>query len=181
MNHDPVIPLRRAHIGKLHVPGFTLVEIVITMAIIASALMAVLAVVPTGMDVSRSAMDHSVVATILEDISQRLQGEKLQVGPPAFSPAYFDEFGNYLRPDLPSDELALKRVYRADIHIDNINNPPPHTSGLKAATIKLAWPLKPNGEPIESNQTLSVTWGVTTLSGPDWQLIDPNYEPKIGL
>lgn len=161
--------------------GFTLTEIVLTMAIIASALMAVLAVVPTGMDVSRNAMDHSVVATIFEDISQRLQGQKLSSGATSLNPAYFDEFGTFLPPDTAEEQLLLKRTYRAEVVIHDWHQPPPHTSALKTATITLTWPLKPNGDPIDTHHSINATWAITTLSGPDWQLIDPQYEPKIGL
>ncbi|MFT5470846.1 MAG: hypothetical protein ACI8UO_005977, partial [Verrucomicrobiales bacterium] len=84
-----------------------------------------------------------------------------------------------------SREQQQSRVYRVDVEI---STPRPdfseHAKGLKAVTLQLAWPV--DGETgkllgITNNNRESMTYFVTTLSGPSWEKIDPSFEPTIDL
>jgi uncharacterized protein (TIGR02598 family) len=160
--------------------AFTLVEIILALAVIATALVAVIGVLPVGMDSSRQAVSQTAVALILEDLHNRLQKETLQPGPASFSPAYFDVHGVFIGSDATPAELA-GRLYRADVAVAKWQTPPANTSALLAATVALSWPVDPaSGKPLgASNPRTTVTFGVTELTGPAWQAIDPTFTPKI--
>jgi len=170
---------------RFRLKGFSLAEITLCLGIIATALVTVLGVLPTGLDTSRKAMDHTVIATILEDVHHRLQGSRLLVGPVSLNangdPAFFDEQGAFISATVTKDELVRRRVYRADLVISEWFNTPANTSGLKSVTVSLSWPLDPlTGEPLGKGKDRStVTFGVTPLTGQDWTQIDVDYVPKI--
>lgn len=166
--------------------GFTLTEIVLCVAIISTVLVSVVGILPVGLDVSRKAVNHTVVATVLEDLYNRLQGQRLQAGAATFSPAYFDDLGVYLpSPEDGADLAAMeryrtRRTYRAEVVITDWNPAPANTSKLHAVRVKLSWPLDSNGNPVgPDNPKAEVTFGVTSLAGQDWQVIDPQFQPKI--
>lgn len=167
---------------RTHRAGFTLTEIILALAIISTAFIAVLGLLPAGLDQSRAAADSTVVATILEDLNNRLQGQKLQSGAPLFSPAFFDDHGNYLPPN-PSAADQERRLYRADVKVSSWKTVPTGTSGLRPVTIELSWPVNTrdkNGAAIgKDNPKTVVTYAVTRLTGPDWINIDTAYVPKI--
>jgi uncharacterized protein (TIGR02598 family) len=170
------------HASPQPAAAFTLVEIVLALAIIATAFVAILGLLPAGLDASRQAANSTVVAAVLDDVHQRLQNQPLTAGPVAFSPVFYDDRGIYIAPDADPATQA-RRLYRADISIVNWTQQPANTSALRPVTIALSWPVNPpSGEAIgKENPRTFVTYGATTLTGPDWQAIDPRYTPKVGF
>ena len=160
--------------------GFTLTEIVLALAIIATAMLAVIGLLPLGMDASRQAANHTIVATILEDLHNRLEGEKLQAGEVAFSPAFYSDAGTFISEDSEGREAA-KPYYRAEVRIAEWSERPTHTSGVRPVVIKLYWPVdSETGDPIGgSTPKTTITYGAAPLTGTDWPSIDPRYSPKI--
>lgn len=160
--------------------GFSLVEIVLSIGIIATVLVGVIGLLPAGLNASREATNHTVVATILEDVHHRLEAQPLELGPASFSPAFYDDLGVYVSPNA-SDEAKARRLYRVDLEIVNWQTQPNDTSSLKPVSIKLSWPVDlGTGEAIgPENPRTVVTFPVTTLTGPDWQAIDPDYVQKV--
>ena len=160
--------------------GFTLVEIVLALAVIATAFVAVLGLLPAGLEASRQATDSTVVGTILADLDQRLQGQPLKSGSASFSPAYFDERGAFIPANAEPADLA-RRLYRAEVKIGTWKNKPAGTSALRPVTIELSWPVDPgSGLALgKDNPKTAVTYAVTTLTGTDWPAIDPSFVPKI--
>lgn len=166
--------------------GFTLTEIVLCVAIISSVLVAVVGILPVGMDVSRKAVNHTVVATVLEDLHNRLQGVPLQPGEVPFSPAYYDDLGVFLPPpgsgagETAIAEFNARRVYRADVTVTPIISAPAHTSQLFAVRLEIGWPVDAAGSPVGSgNPQAEVTFVVTSLTGSDWKDMDPSFEARI--
>lgn len=161
--------------------GFTLTEIVLAIAIIATAMVAILGLLPAGSNAARDAADSTVVASVLEDINNRLKGHLLRVGVAPFSPAYFDAAGHFIRADPQNPGSLSNAIYRADVEIIEWQDQPINTSALRPAKVALSWPVRTDsGEPIgPANPKAVVTFGVTTLTGPTWQEIDRTYVPKI--
>ena len=160
--------------------GFTLTEIVLALAIIATAFIAVLGLIPAGLNQSRQAADSTVVAAILEDVNNRLQGQKLQTGAPSFSPAFFDDHGVFIPATAASADQA-RRLYRAEVKIGTWKTRPSGTSVLRPITIQVSWPvdLKTGLALGTGNPKTTVTYTVTALTGTDWPAIDTSYVPKI--
>lgn len=161
--------------------GFTLTEIILAIAIIATAMVAVLGLLPAGLNASRDAADSTVVASILEDLNDRLKGQPIRSGPADISPAYFDVSGHHIDLDPANPTPLTNAIYRADIEVMEWYHPPDNTSGLRPVKIALSWPIKPeNGAPVGTgNPKAVVTFGVTNLTGPEWEKIDRSYIPKI--
>jgi uncharacterized protein (TIGR02598 family) len=160
--------------------GFTLTEIVIALAVIAIAFVALLGLLPAGLNQSRQAADSTVTAAILEDLHHRLQGQKLQAGPASFSPAFYDDHGVFIPAGASAAEQA-RRLYRAEVKIGTWKTKPAGTSALRPVTIELSWPVdSKSGLAIgPGNPRSVVTYTATTLTGPDWTAIDTTYVPKI--
>jgi uncharacterized protein (TIGR02598 family) len=163
--------------------AFTLVEIVLVLAVIATALIALIGVLPVGMNASRQAADQTVVALIYEDVHNRLQSEKLVAGVASFSPAFFDDRGVFIptTSNPSSGTPNTNAFYRADVSIGAWNAAPVNTSGLLPVTIALSWPVDAaSGQPLGAKNPQSfVTFGVAPLTGPSWQVIDSTYAPKV--
>ena len=163
--------------------GFTLTEIALAIGIIATALVAILGLLPAGLNASRDAADSTVIATVLEDVSGRLKGQPLRTGPVAFSPALYDVGGHFitLNPEDPASGAGA--IYRADVEILQADVQPANTSNLRIARISVSWPVNPrDGSPVGSGNPKSVvTFAVTPLTGPDWERIDRQYIPKVDL
>ncbi len=181
--------------------AFTLIEVTIALAIVATGIIAIVGMIPVGLKASRQAAEHTLTAIILEDVHDRLEGHVLRIGPlietsdgrPG-SPFYYDKQGVYISPEDDTEEDLFRRNYRADIEIVTIETGalPTDSQGfdalvavanrdLKAVIIELSWPVNPNnGEPMgDDNPKSTVSYYLTSLTGPEWTTIDPNYEPKI--
>jgi uncharacterized protein (TIGR02598 family) len=164
--------------------AFTLIEIVLSLAIVATIVVGIIGVLPAGLSASREAVNHTVVAMILEELHNRLQNEELKSKAEpydvSFSPARFDDQGIFIPQDAPPEKLA-RALYYAEVKVGVWETRPAHTSGLRPITISLSWPVNPaTGNPIGTgNPQTVVTYAATTLTGPDWQVIDPTYRPKI--
>ena len=165
---------------RTHRAGFTLTEIVLALAVIATAFIAVIGLLPSGLDASRQAADSTVVATILEDIHNRLQGRPLKAGAVDFSPAFFDDHGVFILADASAEDQA-RRLYRAEVKVGNWSGRPLNTSALRPITIELSWPVNvKTGEALGTdNPRAVVTYTATTLTGPDWAAIDTSFVPRI--
>jgi uncharacterized protein (TIGR02598 family) len=165
---------------RTHRAGFTLTEIVLALAIVATAFIAVLGLLPAGLNQSRQAADSTVVAAIFEDLQNRLQGQKLQTGAASFSPAFFDDHGIFIPTSAAPTEQA-RRLYRAEVKIGTWQTRPSGTSALRPVTIELSWPVdaKTGLALGTDNPKTVVTFTATTLTGPDWAAIDTTYVPKI--
>jgi uncharacterized protein (TIGR02598 family) len=164
------------------IAAFTLVEIVLVLAVIATALIAIIGVLPVGLDAARQAANQTVIALIFEDVHNRLQSQPLTAGTASFSPLYFDDRGVLIQPATGSTgSLSYPNaLYRADVTIGSWNTQPPNTSGLMPVTIALSWPVTPAGVAIgPKNPQSSVTFGVAPLTGTSWPIIDSTYVPKI--
>jgi uncharacterized protein (TIGR02598 family) len=203
--------------------AFSLVEIVIAMAIIATGMIAIVGLIPVGLQASRDAAVRTTTAIILEDIHDRLEGQVLDqdglADPEAkveANPFYYDDQGLFLpipgaseQADIAAggsadaqnslDSLLFRRRFRVDVRIETVlpaNKPqdsptsnmgeafgrdPDSVERVKAIIINLSWPVNPGtGEPMgNGNPKSSVTYYLTTLTGPEWEKIDPAYNPKI--
>jgi uncharacterized protein (TIGR02598 family) len=170
--------------------GFTLTEIVISVAIVATAFVAIVGLLPAGLDASRRATNSTVTAAILEDLNHRLKGQPLPqgqngtpiAGPASFSPAYFDDHGVFLDPNDTSN--VVRRVYRADVQIGIWNSgtqPTGTSSWLRPISIQLSWPVEPNSGVAlgTNNPQIVVTYPAVPLTGSSWTAIDNSYVPKI--
>jgi len=160
--------------------GFTLTEVVLALGVVATALVAIIGLLPAGLDAARHAANSTVIAAVLEDLNNRLQGQPLTTGPAAFSPAFFDDHGVFLDPTVKPSNTS-RRLYRADVQIGSWSTPPTSTSALRPIIIKLSWPVDPaSGTPLGSNNPQTVvTYTATVLTGNNWTAIDPTYVPTI--
>lgn len=161
--------------------GFTLTEIVLAIAIIATAMVAILGLLPAGVNASRDAADSTIITSVLEDLNNRLKGQPLRVGPASFSPVYFDVSGRVIQEDPETPGSLNNAIYRADVEILEWQDQPANTSSLRPVRIALSWPVNATtGESIGTgNPKVVSTFGATTLTGPSWEEIDRSYVPKV--
>lgn len=176
---------------QTHLAAFSLIEIALSLAIIATAMLAVLGILPAGLDASKRAVDSTVVANILDSLHHRLQGEAL-AGTSAQSifakPSLFDAQGVLISEDVPEKDRP-QIVYRADLSINDFRDRPADTGSLRAVTIALSWPVdsRSGNIPAGVKPRSVVSYPVTTLTGPDWIEIsksytsDPTFTQKIGF
>lgn len=167
--------MKRNHAMK----AFTLVETVLALAVVAMGLLAVLMMVPLGLEAARISASQTVTATILEDIHNRLQGQPLEAGPVPNAPYFYDEHGVYV--SMFGDQW--RRTYRVDLEVTDIDpeTAPADSDGLKSVVIRLGWPVKSStGELLgEASKRKTMSYFVTTLAGPGWEEVDGDYKPRI--
>ena len=165
--------------------AFSLVEITLALAIAAVSLVTILAMVPQAMEASRSSADRTAIGAVLEDVQEEIRGLPLEEGAPTTSPLYYDVQGRPtpFDPDEPISEPAVTPpFFRVDLELvpmaesTSLDN----AEGLLAACISLTWPLDEKGMPRRKDKAgIRFSRPVNTLTGPDWQVIDPEYEPKV--
>jgi uncharacterized protein (TIGR02598 family) len=167
--------------------AFSLIEVTIALAISSVAVIALLGMFPAAMMAGRDAVDQTAIGTILEDVHERLEGSELTVGTVPGSPFFYDEQGRFWSQDQERpDNFTEEHFFRVDVRLAE----PATTSGsstpvelpesLLAATVEVSWPLDTDGNAIgRANPKASVTYMVTTLTGPDWKSIDPDYRAKV--
>lgn len=165
--------------------AFSLVEVTLALAIAAVAMVTILAMVPQAMESSRSSADRTAVGAVLEDVQEQIRGLVLEIGIPDESPLFYDVQGRPLvfdPDDRTSDSSEPDPFFRIDIELVEMLEPAPpkHAEDLLAASVMLTWPLTETGEPRNSaGPQLRFSRPITTLTGPDWQTIDPEYLPKV--
>lgn len=167
-----------------HQRGFSLIEITIAVTLVAVVVTSILAILPDGLTAARDAEIRTMTGMILEDVRDRIEGQNLVPGVPQNSPLFYDENGRIVEHDAPG-ERWLQRFYRVDLKIVEPASQqlPPDTEDLLAALVEIGWPVDAesrDGDLLGRRPSkLKQTFLVTTLTGPDWEEIDPNYEPKI--
>lgn len=147
---------RPAFTRRLRPRGFSLIEVVLCIGIVAFAFLAILGLLPAGLGNFRQSIDNTVGSQIV----QRLVGEAQQTDFPTLTAStapvlrYFDDQGN----EMTSSQNYL---YTAEISVQapttlpNTSTPP--TSSLATVTIKLANNAGRNPSPFSSTSKVSHT------------------------
>lgn len=156
--------------------AFTLIEMAIATAIAAVALVAILGVVPMALDIQGESIDQTSLGTVFEDVHDRLEGVELEPGVPSVSPLFYDFKGTFWEEE---NSEPIDRYFRVDLElIEPIDE---EDYGGLVVSVKVFWPLNEEGEPFDPdakpNSVLS--YYATTLTGPGWMDVDPNFIPKI--
>lgn len=141
--------MRRTHVRRS--AGFSLVEVTLAVAIIALGLLAVLGLLPQGLNSARTAADNTLVATIVQDVFSMLRSAdftsatltNLNPSSPPFAPigpydltsfnstvvGYFDKSG------LASSSGSADRYYKVALGFE-----PDGTLDLTRVIATVAWP-----------------------------------------
>lgn len=177
--------------------AFSLVECVIALGIAAVVILTLLKIVPQTLDLQRIANDHSALAVVLRDVHHRIEGQALREGPLPIGPLFYDENGAFFHSGEPGTNLNSptgkmtsdpQRFFRAETSLHRIQKEPgpegagspSQDEGLWIVKLDLFWPLDQDGMPLgDSGPNTGLTWAVSALSGPDWEIIDPAYHPKL--
>jgi uncharacterized protein (TIGR02598 family) len=131
--------------------GFTLVEIMIALGVIALGLIAVVGLIPQGLQASRDAADNTMAATIVQDTFSTLRQQALVTFPPSIpaQPLYYDEAGTNQVPK--TSPFCYYQVHLAQQSTANLVN--------IAATVM--WPFNPS---LPSVPPLNTNVYVTTIA-----------------
>ena len=100
--------------------GFTLVETVLALGIVATVMVTLMALLPTGMDIMKEAGTNTVGARIANQLVSEIQlsdYEKIQQW--NGKEYYFDDMGTQLTKD--DQESKNRRIYTARIEVDETN------------------------------------------------------------
>ena len=173
--------------------AFSLIEITLAMGIAAIAMVSILGMLPQALKASRASADQTAIGAVLEDIHDRMEGQVLEEGPVPGSPFFYDEQGRFWEGEVRSIEdldpnlkgAGQQRFFRVEVELvrprkssspDEVALP----EDVLAARIAMSWPLDEGGDPVgPGNPRTTVTYPVSTLTGPDWKLIEPGFEAKI--
>ena len=82
--------------------GFSLVEVTLALAIMAIGLIAIIGMIPQGVQSSRDAADNTLVATIAHDAFSEMRRQALTTWPPGLPDVYYDAAGTNI-PTQPQD------------------------------------------------------------------------------
>src|ERR1017187_4803426 len=122
----------RIKIRAFNQTAFSLVEIMLALAIMAVGLIAIIGLIPQGVKSGRDAADNTLVATIVHDTFNDLRMQALTTFPPALPPnTYYDAVGtNILSAASPN------RYFR--VHLTSSSSQP----NLLGITASVTWPDK---------------------------------------
>ena len=153
--------------------AFSLVEVALALGIIAFALVAVVGIIPVGLQASRDAVDLTRTSMIAQDAAARLPTLPYTQGAPRVTngdkPWFYDVNGRWLTIDTTVTSPYAKVYYRVDIVRDVPASYPANTdpalqpasntysTRLLAATATIHWPLDTNnGQPINGQNKTAV-------------------------
>jgi len=165
--------------------GFSLVELALSLAICAVALVSLLGLLPQFMEYERDSADQTAIGTLMEDIHDRLEGQEFKEGVPSISPIFYDQQGGYWDPDAVNENsdgplILGRKFFRGDIKLVKPAGSTNSTNSPLVIKIDFYWPIDSDGNPLgDKKPKTSVVYYTTTLTGPDWEEIDPEYRPKI--
>ena len=136
--------------------AFSLVEVALALGIVAFALVAVVGMIPTGLQASRDAVDLTRTSMIAQDAAMRLPTVAYTSGTPGANAVwYYDQNGHYLTIDATAALPYASAFYRVDVVRGALNSYPAYTNPanadpsntystqLLAATATITWPLDP--------------------------------------
>jgi uncharacterized protein (TIGR02598 family) len=128
--NTPVTSFRRSSALARPLAGFTLVEVALSVAIAAVAMMGLLSMAMIAMQWGRTAVDETIVGTIAEDVFTDLKANNINYSSVVTTTKDYDRDGNPVPPS------TLNPFYRCLITVSNV---PP--AGF-AAQVKLQflWP-----------------------------------------
>jgi|TARA_B110000305_G_C19430177_1_gene635848 type II secretory pathway pseudopilin PulG len=167
--------------AKHNSPAFSLIEVTLSLAIAAVALVSILGLVPTVMDNHRAGADQQALGTIYEDLHDRIEGAELIDGPIQSAPFFYTAEGHFIPNALPpkSPEVVAGiggAFFRAEASIVSVVNSP----GMNAVKISVFWPLSDKRLPIAPDAPGSrLTYIVTPLTGKGWEEVDSEFQPTI--
>jgi len=184
--------------------AFSLIEIVISLSIIATALLAVIGFMPLGAATNREAAEETIIGIVLDDARQRLQGHVIPTASREdLPPVYYDGQGHYLgsgtiTPAVVSADRQIvdigQPVFRVETSIQRPlgmfsgGSPNAHldVSGVRYVTLQVFSPIDPvtgASLPASAPRLESVTFAVGRMTGTDWeQQWDTGasgYKPRI--
>ena len=146
--------------------GFSLIEVTICLAIIAVALIAIIGLLPHGVQASREAADNTIAATIVQDVFSSIRAASfgtVDLSAFSFTPAgpynlqnpnagvqaYFQEAGTPVNSPATTPQDCYFRVV--------LNMQPQLTPARSVITATISWPVKPGMVAPFLNTTTFVT------------------------
>ena len=140
----------------------SLVEVVLALGIVSFALVAVVGMIPVGVQSSRDAVDLTRTSLVAQDAAMRLPTLAYTDGTPGTAATWFyDQNGRWLNIDVSLASPYAGGFYRVDVvrgapasypagtdpaAADAAN---PYSARLLAATATVTWPLDPvTGQPV---------------------------------
>lgn len=113
--------------------GFSLIEIMLALAIIAIGLVAIIGLIPQGVQAGRGAVDNTLAATIAHDTFNDLRRQALSAFPPVLIP---DICYDTLATNQLTDCTTVDRYFH--VHLTS-QSPSP---ALLTVTATVTWPAK---------------------------------------
>lgn len=202
----PNSPLSRKFIARRRQSGFSLVEVVLAVGVISFAFVAIMGLIPAGLQQFRQATDNSVCAQIAQRIIEEAQGTDFDIltdsanHPNSTVPIqansysagdvskknpifirYFDEQGNEVIPQntTPSDTELARIVYHVNTRILPATTLPGDTNtGLNTslATITVQVAFNPSGQPLK----FTSDWFIKKDDDKMKRVPIKNYTAQIG-
>lgn len=152
--------------------GFTLVEVTMAIGIFSFGFVAMIGLLPVGLNVSRQAIETTISSQIVQQLTtQALQTdfsllEKLEEA----KPYYFDDQGKELAANDGQSETSLmeKSSYKAGFAVDTNTALPSNTTSQRLATVTV-FVLNTHGSTAIASKDWTSTAGVTkfTVMIPD--------------
>jgi len=163
---------RAACEGSPACAGFSLVEVVLALGVVAFALIAVMSLIPVGLGALKDSMASTTNSLLLSNVRSTLVGQSCVVGD--LGPYFYDADAKYLGTTLGPESFYKVQVKLAQPYLAVTN------SNLLVATVKITWPANNSGNST-GNNLFQTSYLVSPLTGPEWPVLDPTYKPKIDL
>src|SRR6266850_1533954 len=114
--------------------GFSLVEVTLALAVMAIGLIAIIGMIPQGVQSSRDAADNTLVATIVHDTfnQMRLRALTGTGWPPSAQNVYYDAAGTNIVTTIPDEYF----------HVVVTSQLSPSTPNLYVVAARVTWPDK---------------------------------------
>ena len=144
--------------------GFSLVEVTLAIGIVAFALLAIIGLIPVGLNSSRDAIDATHSSLIGQDVQTRVKSSVTSAtfsgGDTTLPPWYYNRDGVFVDVSTNGYNTVL---YRADAIIHGTWNsalPNVDATVLRPVTVKLGWPINPTTHAVVGNSATSFTFYV---------------------
>jgi len=150
--------------------AFSLTEVVIALGIVSFALIAIVGLIPLGLNSLKDSVSDSTMSLLISNIRGSLAGQPFKAG--TLDPLYYESSAR-----LQGTASDANSYYRVDVTVAEPGQSIPNAN-LLVATLKISWPVS---VPEANRQSYVTSVLVSPLTGAGWSSLDSTFEPKIEL
>lgn len=159
--------------GPRKAPAFSLIEVVMAIGIVSFALIAIIGMIPIGLNAMKASVNDTLACLIFQDVSERITGQPYPTSSTNVL-YYYDSRGAFVDTNSTNSVPIYKVAVKIAPLDASLTNGALTNANLRAVVVGISSTSSP--------RTNVTSFYVTPLTGPGWKVLDPaNFISEIEL